>query len=205
MDCNDLIINTSENVYVPAEDSYLIRDVVSEFIEKSDKTNLSVLDMGTGTGIIGICLATSIKIKKVILVDINPEAIALSKSNINKNRKFIKAELLVEKSDLFSSIELQNFDVITFNPPYLPDEKNEDLMKEAFYGGWSGIEVAERFLIESKNYINKNSSIFMVASSLSDLSSLKKFVEINSFKITDERKIHIFFEDIIVLKLELQK
>ena len=203
MDCLKLNIKTTDNVYIPSEDSYLIMDLLSEFIEKIDKTNLSILDMGCGTGILGMCLASNKKAKKVTFADISPDAIKLTKENIISNKSHILAETKVIQSDLFSTIGNKDFDIISFNPPYLPNEDNKELMKDAFYGGWSGIETTKRFLLEAKDHLAKNGAVFIVASSLSDISSLFRYAQALGFKILLEKKQHIFFEDIVAISFGL--
>lgn len=203
MDCLKLNIKTTDNVYVPAEDSYLIMELLSEFIDKLDKSNLSILDMGSGTGILGMCLGSNKKAKKVTFADISSDAIKLTKENILLNKLYIVAETKVIQSDLFSTIGSEEFDIISFNPPYLPNEDNKELMKDAFYGGWSGIETTKRFLLEAKDHLSKGGAVFIVASSLSDISSLFIYAKSLGFKILLEKKQHIFFEDIIAVALGL--
>ncbi len=204
MDCNTFKINTTENVYVPSDDSYLLLNMLSKHLKENKKKELTILDMGTGTGLLGLCAASSGKVKLAVLADINPHALTLTKENLENNKLHIKAKVVsILKSNLFSNLSDQHFDIISFNPPYLPDEENTELMRDAFYGGWSGIETTERFLNEAKLHLNKDGTVFIIASSLSDLDSLYEYISSCGFSIRKKEIIHIFFEDIIGLELGL--
>ncbi len=119
-------------IYEPAEDSYLLQEEVKKFV----KPNMKVLEIGTGSGI----LAETAKNMgaDVLAVDINPEAV-----------KYVKEkEINSIVSDLFSNVE-DKFDLIIFNPPYLPREGMEPEDSQlATTGGEKGNEVIERFLKE---------------------------------------------------------
>src|SRR3989344_2309934 len=114
-------------IYDPEEDSFLLAKYVDKFAKGK------ILDLGTGSGIQAeIALRHT---KNVLAVDINEEAVNYVK---NKN---IKAKV----SDLFSNIN-EKFDLIIFNPPYLPNENLEDKESRLITtGGKYGYEILERF------------------------------------------------------------
>ena len=94
-------------IYDPQEDSFLL----AKYVDKFSKGK--VLDLGTGSGIQSeIALRHT---KDVLAVDIDKESI-----NFVKKKK-IKSEY----SNLFSNVN-EKFDLIIFNPPYLPEEELED-------------------------------------------------------------------------------
>ena len=95
------------NVYEPAEDTFLLAKFVKKF-----STNKNVLEIGAGSGFLSKT-AIQNKAKSVTATDI--QKIKLT----NKKIKFIQ-------SDLFKKIPKQKFDLIIFNPPYLPEDKLED-------------------------------------------------------------------------------
>ncbi|MFB6215986.1 MAG: methyltransferase, partial [Candidatus Aenigmatarchaeota archaeon] len=74
------------------------------------------LDIGTGSGILAVTMAK--KGAEVVAADINPEALEAARDRADQEDTDIK---LVE-SDLFENIE-EEFDLIVFNPPYLPGEE----------------------------------------------------------------------------------
>ncbi len=201
----EVIIDTSEEVYQPAEDTYLIIDMLLSYL-KTSNSNLSLLDVGTGTGVIGISSAKSKKISKLTLLDINPKAVSLAKSNVKQNQELLRETTVkVLQSDLFTNLPKEKYDIITFNPPYLPNEKNAEILNEAFFGGWSGIEVTQIFLKRSLEYLSNDGVIFIVSSSLADMNKLTTYINELNFVTQKQEKVHIFFEDIICSELHLKK
>jgi len=152
----EIKLRYKEGVYKDAEDSWLLQKQVEKFAK--DK---KVLDIGTGTGIQAITAAKS-GAKEVIAVDINPDAVDLAKENAELNKVKIK----VFQSDLFEKVS-GKFDLIVFNPPYLPPGKPKDL-------AWSGgKEFIERFLKQAREYLLPNGKILFVFSSLTKLKDVE--------------------------------
>lgn len=89
---------------------------ISEKIEKNSKNRKKILDIGAGSGIIGISVALEIKDSYVLGIDISEKALETSEKNkeiLNvKNIKFLK-------SNLFENVEFREFDMIISNPPYI--------------------------------------------------------------------------------------
>ena len=214
-----------ENVYRPADDTYLIVDYFkfhldSEFFDGIPlETIRNILDMGTGTGYI----ALSLQIMKATIPKFNPniyasdileEAINLSKHNEKLNN--FKSKITFINSDLFNSfpITLKNsFDVIIFNPPYLPSlnmmqkDVNKKNIDYSWNGGELGFESFLRFLSEAKLYLNfnSNSRIYYVCSSKINLNLLNDLISQKGYERTYLNKIHIFLEDIYLYRLELKR
>src|SRR3989344_2791884 len=121
-------------IYEPDEDSFLLVKQVKKLAK--DK---KVLDMGTGWGILAETALES-GAKDVLAADIDEEVVEFVKS------KGIK----VKSSDLFSNID-EKFDLIIFNPPYLPEDELEDFeIRNVTRGGKEGYQILERFLINAK-------------------------------------------------------
>ncbi|HII15455.1 MAG TPA: methyltransferase [Nanoarchaeota archaeon] len=168
-------------MYPLAEDSYLLEKYVKKYAKGK------VLDMGTGSGI--LAKAALEKADEVLAVDINPEAVAHAKS------LGIKAL----RSDLFSNVK-GKFDLIVFNPPYLPSEAKEDKYTALqVAGGRKGHEAIEKFLKQAKSHLEKSGKILLLFSSLSgDIGKLMKKHGYKARKL-GERKM--FFEKLYVYEL----
>lgn len=139
-------------IYRPWEDSELLLSAV----RKAVKPGMRVLDMGTGTGIIAVAAAELGA--EVTACDINPDAVEAARKNATDAK--VKVNLIV--SDLFENVS-GKFDLITFNPPYLPPDSREDA-ESALNTTDSG--VIARFMEEADSHLNPGGSILIVVSSL---------------------------------------
>ena len=143
-------------VYIPAEDSYLMSRILKEQIPNllKQNPNLKFLEIGAGSGI-HLETAKNLGVRNIFSSDIDKKSVS--------HCKLLGFECI--HSDLFENIE-DKFDIIIFNPPYLPSEKYDD--GGDITGGKKGNEVIIRFLQEAKNHLNKNGKIFLITSSLSE-------------------------------------
>jgi len=187
----------SPPVYAPAEDSFLLSQVIEDYLESKNKEELeklTFLDMGTGSGIQSETASQFIPKDNIYAVDINEAAVKLVKS------KGFKAT----RSDLFSDIKLRamKFDIIAFNPPYLPeDEEGFDNLPDTT-GGEKGDEVALVFLQVSKNYLTQNGVIFLLVSSLTPTEKLKAEIQQQGKKLEVVASKKLFFETLEVWKID---
>lgn len=174
-------------MYEPREDSFLIKAHIKDYAKGS------VLDMGAGSGILAEEASGYCDI--VTAADIDGEAINFHKK-FNKNKK-IKYVL----SDLFSNIYIrQKFDLIIFNPPYLPDDP--DVKDIALDGGKKGYGVIERFIKNAGNHLKKDGKILMLFSSLTNKPKVDKIIKENGFKFKLLETKKMFFEELYVYLIE---
>ena len=196
---NDLKIKLHPEVYEPAEDTYLLVD--SFDIKKDEK----ILEIGTGTGLIALNCAK--KGANVICTDINPYSLEITNKNIEINKNIIKGSIEVIYSDLFSNIKNKEiFDIIIFNPPYLPTSKDEIVggsgwFDKAVDGGKTGLNVTKRFIEEINGHLKKDGSVFLIYSSLSDRNTLEKIIRDNVFSYDIVNKCFFETEKIFVYRL----
>src|SRR3972149_6490963 len=115
-------------IYQPAEDSFFIADVLEKLFE-SNKKDIAVLEIGCGSGVqLQKILQVGVKKENIFGVDINKEAVRHCK-NLGFN---------CVHSNLFDNVN-GKFDIIIFNPPYLPEDIKEPLSsKLATTGGKQG-------------------------------------------------------------------
>ena len=173
-------------IYKPSEDSYLMQDVLISDLKNSSK-NIKILDMGTGSGILALT-CKKLGFKSVFAADINKEAI----------KKLSKADIKVFESDLFKNIN-EKFDLIIFNPPYLPEHKY-DLEKDTT-GGKLGFETINNFLKQAKKHLNKNAKILLLYSSYSKPEVIKKFAKKLGYKQEIKKTLDLPFEKLFVYEL----
>ena len=173
-------------IYSPREDSFLLEREVKKYSKGK-----SFLDLGAGSGIQAKA-AKSVKAKSILCADINDEAL-----------KELEAQgFSTIKSNLFLNIK-EKFDLIAFNPPYLPKDKREDNESAlATTGGKKGDEIIVNFLKDAKKHLNKNGIILLVVSSLTPKERILKILEKNSlsYQIISSQKF--FFEELQIWKIE---
>jgi release factor glutamine methyltransferase len=120
------------------------------------------LDLGTGSGIVGLHAARAGAI--VTALDINPKAVECAQLNATC------AGLVLDcrGSDLFSALTSERFDIIAWNPPFFPKEINSP-GEAAFYAG-EDYEVIRRFACAAPSYLTSTGRIFLILSSDLDFS-----------------------------------
>lgn len=155
------VFSVDEHVYETAEDSFLIAEKM--VVDEND----TVLDLGTGCGILAILSAK--KAKHVVAVDINPYAIKCAHKNAKTHGVTEKIDFV--RGDLFQAIENnQRFSLILFNSPYLPSEPGEEntWIGKAWAGGPKGRDVIDRFIVDVPCWLSDDGRVLLVQSSLSD-------------------------------------
>lgn len=126
---------------------------------EKDDPRLRVLDMGTGSGVLGLTLAAELggRCKDVTLTDISPDALNLAKEN---------AELLgiarcqLEQSNLFAELEGEQYHLIVANLPYIPESDRATLSVEvmndpdsALFGGKDGLDIVRDFIQQAPSHL----------------------------------------------------
>jgi len=188
----DYVFHVWENVYEPAEDSFLFAENLT--VKRGD----IVLDMGTGCGILGILAAE--KASRVVAVDINPYSIRCTKENAKLNHG--EDKMFFAQGDLFAPLRVEEkFDLILFNAPYLPTEDGEkgSWLERAWTGGTTGRKVIDRFISEAAEHLKQEGQIFLMQSTLADINeTLLRFKE-QGFKtrVAAEQALQ-FFETLML-------
>lgn len=173
------------NVYKPREDSFLLAELVKKY------AGGNVLDMGTGIGIQAVTAAE--KADSVLAVDINNKAIDYCRKNI-KNRK-----IQFSVSDLFSDVK-GKFDLVIFNPPYLPDDKR--VRDVALDGGHKGYEIIERFLKSVGDYLKEDGKILLLFSSFTNKKKINELIKHNNLRFKEVGKQKLDFEELYVYLIQ---
>ena len=192
----DYVFHVYENVYEPAEDSFLFAENLA--VKKGEV----VLDMGTGCGILGIIAAD--KAAKVVMVDVNPYAVRCAKENAKLNGVLEKICFL--QGDLFAPMRTEEkFDSILFNAPYLPSKPSEDesWLRCAWAGGVAGRQVIDRFICQAPEYLKENGCMLLMQSTLSNVNeTLRRFRKSGLGTSVVVKRALPFFETIVLIKAE---
>ena len=148
-----------ENVLIPRGDTEVL---VEEVIKIAKKINAKkILDLCTGSGIIGISLAKYVDNCEVTATDISKEAINIAKKNAIINK--VENKVTFIESDLFSNISNSKYDIIVSNPPYIKRDVikmlDRQVQKEpviALDGGYDGLDFYRRILEQAYEYLKYN-------------------------------------------------
>ncbi len=188
------VFNIWDNVYEPAEDSFLFAENLD--VEKGAK----VLDVGTGCGLLGIL--ASEKAGNVIAVDLNPYAVRCAKENASLNN--LRCKMVFIQTDLLTALnENVGFDLILFNAPYLPaaEYEAESWIGRSWAGGFNGRQVIDRFISIAPLHLKPNGRVLLMQSTLANVEeTISKFSEHNlKASIKAERKLP-FFETLTLIE-----
>ena len=157
-------------------------EVLVEQVLKHCTSKTKVLDVGTGSGAISVCIA-KLAGAKVTAVDVSDSALEVAKQNAINNK--VKIDFV--NSDLFASLgKNKKFDIIVSNPPYIPSQEVLTLDDEvknydpilALDGGDSGLDFYEKIINQAPAFLNKNGLIFFEAG-INQAKDVKKLLQKN--------------------------
>jgi release factor glutamine methyltransferase len=113
-----LTFEVNREVLVPRPETECLIEEVLNFCRR-EAAQLRIIDVGTGSGAIGIVLAKELPSVRVAVTDISRGALAVARRNANRHGVAGQMEFL--EGDLFASA-VGEFDIIVSNPPYIPDD-----------------------------------------------------------------------------------
>ena len=108
---------------------------------------MDIIDLGTGSGVIGLTLEKKLSTNSVDLIDISKKALEVT----HKNRAKLNSKANLIESDMFKNVE-KKYDIIISNPPYIKtDEEIEEIVKNnepslALYAGIDGLDCYKKIL-----------------------------------------------------------
>ncbi|NMS90486.1 peptide chain release factor N(5)-glutamine methyltransferase [Clostridioides difficile] len=150
-----------EGVLIPRPDTETLVEEIIEICK--EKKDVSILDIGTGSGAITVSLAKYIENSKVMSFDVSEIALEIAKKNSIINGVDEKTEFI--NSDLFTTISDSNikFDIIVSNPPYIKKQDIETLHTQvkdyepynALEGGEDGLDFYRKITEQGKKYLSR--------------------------------------------------
>jgi release factor glutamine methyltransferase len=176
-------------VYEPAEDSRLLLEATVSEITESDQ----VLEVGTGSGYVASELLSETD-ATVVGSDINPNAC----------RRAQERGVQAVQADLVRPFRDAVFDVVLFNPPYLPRveaAEMDDWMEQALTGGETGRAVIEPFIESVGRVLAPRGSVYLVVSTLTGVDEVRETARSVGLQAETVREESFPFEKLLVLHL----
>ena len=158
-----LDFKVNEHVLIPRQDTETLIEQLLNKLNHQDA--LTGIDIGTGTGCIGISLAHYLPHLKMTLVDISKEALKVAEENVHLHQLQNRVQLL--ESDLLEAYHGEAVDFIVSNPPYIAQKDIETLMTEvkdhephlALTDHGDGLHFYRQISKVAKDYLNPNGLI----------------------------------------------
>ena len=155
---------TSDVLSPRMETEELVYKVI-DYIRKNNLTNIKVLDLCTGSGIIGITLKKELEEfdVKILASDISSRALTVAKENASS----LEADISFVESDLFSNIQ-DKFDIIVSNPPYIAHDDKKTIKENvlnydphlALFADEEGMYFYRNIIEKSRPYLNEKGIMF---------------------------------------------
>ena len=143
----------SEDVLIPRQETELLVDTAIVQAKSLGKNEISIVDVGTGSGAIAVSLALNIPTSSIIAVDISEAALAIADNNRRAHGLYSRVKL--RRGNLLEPI-IDKIDILVSNPPYIRSDKltslQEEVLKEpvvALDGGCDGLELIKRLLFQA--------------------------------------------------------
>ena len=183
----------NKNTLIPRPDTELLIDIAFDTFDKT--LPLKILDLGSGSGVIGITLANHYLNSQIFLSDISMNALKIAKKNASKFNK----KITLIRSDWFKSIDEHNFNLIVSNPPYI--NKNEQHLvspelkfepSKALYSNEDGLGDIKSICARAKEYLITDGILmlehgFNQASDILDIFKKNNYKNIKQFKDINQK------------------
>lgn len=177
-----------EQVYQPAEDSHLLARAAESVVSDGERA----LDVGTGSGFVAATLAEAGA--DVVATDVNPLACQQARER----------GVSVVQANLADPFVAGAFDLVTFNPPYLPtppEAERTDWMEKALSGGEDGRRVIDPFLATVGRVLAPGGRVLLLVSTLTDVEAVRALARENGLNASEIASESHPFEQLVVLEM----
>ena len=169
----------NENVLIPRFETEELVEKTVNYIKNYFTNPVDIIDLGTGSGVIGLTLEKKVSTNSVDLIDISKEALEVT----HKNCELLNSKANIILSNMFENISIDNkYDIVISNPPYIKDDEEiEEIVRnnephQALYGGVDGLDFYKQILGSVKDHI-KEKSIIAFEIGCEQGNDIKKLVE----------------------------
>ena len=151
---NNFYIN--ENVLIPRFETEELVENTIQYINKLFTHPVDIIDLGCGSGVIGITLDKKISTNSVDIIDISKKALEVAK----KNCELLNSKAKPLQSNFFENVT-KKYDVVISNPPYIKtNEEIEDIVRNnephlALFAGEDGLDCYRSILNNVKEHIKE--------------------------------------------------
>jgi release factor glutamine methyltransferase len=176
-----------DQVYPPESDTFLLLEGARQEVRPED----DVLEIGTGSGAVAAGLPVC---ALLVSTEINPHAASYAHAN----------GIEVVRTDLIAGIRGM-FDLILFNPPYLPtrpEERIDDWLEVALDGGENGRRLIERFAAEAGRVLKPRGRILLLISSLTGLAEVRELFGRHGYSAEVMIRQVVEDEELYLLKID---
>jgi len=184
-----LTLKTNSSTLIPRAETELLVEQALEFLKKRQVAN--VLDLGTGTGAIGLAIASERKKDNIFACDFELKAVELAQQNAKENRI---SNIKIFQSDWFSNLENNHFELIVSNPPYViendPHLEQGDLVFEpnsALVAKENGLADIKAIIRQAPQYLSDGGALMIEhgyeqGKQVRELFELSGFVQIKTIR-----------------------
>lgn len=158
-----------DNVLIPRVETEEIIDLIIKYInekniEKNEIKNLSICDIGAGSGNISITLKKLFENFNITAIEINYKAVEIIKKNVEN---ILRDKINIINADALTFVPENKFDIIVSNPPYVALKDKNNLQKDldfepknALYSGYDGLDFYRNFLPVINKYLKIGGAFF---------------------------------------------
>lgn len=169
---------------------------LKEELAQLDLANKTLLDIGSGSGILSIYAAS--KTARVTAIDIAEAAVETTRKNAALN----EVNLEVIRTDLWENLAPKAFDYIVVNPPYYPDAPQREEQFAWFCG--PNFEYFSRFYQGLKDYMHPNTLVLMILSEDCQLDHIKEIAGRFDFEMAPYSTRKNFWEENYIFEIKPQ-